>query len=402
MAISILIVDDNKTTRDIVTGAFKADGYELFIAQNGKEALEIANRVSLNLAILDINLPDIDGYQICKSIRNFPRLANIPIIMLTGYTDIDNRLKAFAAGADDYIMKPFQIKELKARVKVHLQRALIYSPRPKNKNRIQSIAVFSLRGGIGVSTLAVNLAVGQAQLWEVPTILLDMAFVSGQDALMLNTRLRNTWADLGRIKPEEIDLELVDRVTLRHLSGVDLLAAPRRSEEAELITEKHVERVIELAETQYQYLVMDLPHDFSPTTLSALESADTILLVLAPELASVNCTSNALNVFKGLGYPDEKIQLVLNWNFNGEGLARKEIEKVIQKTISVVIPHLPDTLVSAITLGKPIILDTEKPEAALLEDLAYFWSKNEDKKNEPISPSAALLRVLERAKRRKQ
>ncbi len=270
MAISILIVDDNKTTRDIVAGAFKADGYELFIAQNGKEALEIANRVSLNLAILDINLPDIDGYQICKSIRNLPRLANIPIIMLTGYTDIDNRLKAFAAGADDYIMKPFQIKELKARVKVHLQRALIYSPRPKNKNRIQNIAVFSLRGGIGVSTLAVNLAVGQAQLWEVPTILMDMAFVSGQDALMLNTRVRNTWADLGRIKPEEIDLELVDRVTSRHLSGVDLLAAPRRSEEAELINEKHVERVIELAETQYQYLVMDLPHDFSPTTLSAL------------------------------------------------------------------------------------------------------------------------------------
>ncbi len=126
------------------------------------------------------------------------------------------------------------------------------------------------------------------------------------------------------------------------------------------------------------------------------------MLVLAPELASVNCASNALNVFKGLGYPEEKIQLVLNWNFNGEGLARKEIEKVLQKPISVVIPHLPDTLVTAITLGKPIILDTEKPEAALLEDLAYFWSKNEDKKNEPISPSAALLRVLERAKRRKQ
>ena len=173
--------------------------------------------------------------------------------MLTGFTDIDNRLKGFAAGADDYIVKPFQVKELKARVKVHLQRALIYAPRPKTTKRIQRIAVFSLRGGVGVSTLAVNLALGLSRLWEAPTYLMDLAFISGQDALMLNTRLRNTWADLGRIKPEEIDSELVDRVTLHHLSGVDLLGAPHRSEEADLIKDKHVQRVIELVGDQYQY-----------------------------------------------------------------------------------------------------------------------------------------------------
>ncbi|MCX6064432.1 MAG: response regulator [Chloroflexi bacterium] len=402
MATLILIVDDNKITRNIVSSAFVSDGYELFIAENGKEALEIASRVQLNLAILDIGLPDIDGYQICKTMRSDPRLANIPIIMLTGYTDIDNRLKAFAAGADDYIMKPFQMEELRARVKVHLLRAASSPPHPKTKARTHRIAVFSLRGGIGVSTLAVNLAVGLAQLWEPPTLLADLAFVNGQDALMLDVKLRNTWADLGKIPPEEIDSELIERVALRHASGVDVLAAPRRSEESELIKERHVRRVIELAATQYKYLVMDLPHDFSPTTLAALEMADVILLLCAPDLASVRCASNALNLFKDLGYPDEKIQLILNWNISANGLARKEIEKVLQKSLTVVIPHLPDSLVMAITMGKPIILDVEKPEAALLEDLSYFWSKKEDKNIEPVAPTPAWQRVSERAKRRQQ
>jgi pilus assembly protein CpaE len=402
MTASILIVDDSEMMLKLVSAALKADGYELFTAQNGKEALEIARRVVPNLAILDMVLPDIDGYQICKTLRNDPHTAHMPIIMLTGFSDLDNRLRAFEAGADDFMPKPFQMEELQARVRVHLRRASSYLPHHEANVRIHRIAVFSLRGGIGVSTLAVNLAAGLSQLWATPTLLMDLAFLNGQDALMFDITLRNTWADLGNLKPDEIDVEALESVALHHASGVEVLAAPRRAEEAELISEKHVQRIIELARSQYKYLVMDLPHDFSPTTLAALDKSDTILLLTAPDLASVRCASNALNVFKDLGYSAEKVQLVLNWNFSTSGLARKEIEKVLQKPVSVVIPHLPNTLVMAITLGKPIVLEIEKPEAALFEDLAYFWSKEDEKKNDPANPSAAWQRVMERTKRRQQ
>jgi pilus assembly protein CpaE len=402
MPISILIIDDSEIMLKMLSAAFRSDGYELFTAQSGKEALEIIKRIVPSLILLDVVLPDTDGYQVCKTIRNDPRTAHVPIMMLTGFSDLENRLQAFDSGADDFMQKPFQLEELRARVKVHLRRASSAQTHVASSVRPQRIAVFSLRGGLGVSTLAVNLAAGLAQLWEAPTLLIDLAFLNGQAALMLDVTLRNTWADLGLLKPEEIDSEALERVVLHHSSGVEVLAAPRRVEEAELITEKHVQRLIELAGNQYRYLLMDLPHDFSPTTLAALDQADVLLLLTAPDLASVRSATNALNVFKSLGYPDDKVQLVLNWNFSTSGLARKEIEKVLQKPVSVVIPNLPDSLVMAITLGKPVVLEKDKPEAALFEDLAYLWSSAEDQKLEPANPSATWQRVTERARRRRQ
>lgn len=402
MSQSILVVDDSETMLKLVSEALKGEGYNLLLAPDGKTALDIISRVPLDMALLDVMLPDVDGYDICKVLRNTPKTAHIPIIMLTGFGDLENRLQAFEAGADDFMPKPFQMQELQARVKVQLRRVARMQPVVAEAEEpfFQRLAVFSLRGGLGVSTLAVNLAAGLQQLWGYRTLLADMAFVNGQDALMLDVPLKNTWADLGRIAADEIDRDTLDRVLLHHTCGLDVLAAPKQVENAELISQKHVDRVLELAREQYKYVVMDLPHDFSVTTVAALDSADMVLYLVSPDLASVHCASNALRVFKDLGYAEDKVQVILNWNFSTTGLARKEIEKALQKQISVVIPFIQDTLVMALTMGKPVVLEAGKPEAALFEDLAYFWSGNAHKKNEPANPSPSLVRVLERAKRR--
>ena len=299
-----------------------------------------------------------------------------------------------------------EMQELQVRVKVQLRRTsrpALPSPEALPVAEVpftQRLAVFSLRGGLGASTLAVNLAAGLQQLWGQQTLLMDMAFVNGQDALMLDVPLKNTWADLGRIPSDDIDKDTLDKVVLHHASGLDVLAAPKQVENAELISQKHVERVLDLVRAKYKYLVMDLPHDFSTTTITSLDAADTILYLVSPDLASVHCASNALRVFKDLGYPEEKVQLILNWNYSTTGLARKEIEKALQKPVSVVIPFIQDTLVMALTMGKPVVLEAGKAEAALFEDLAYFWSRAEHKKNENVNPTASLQRVLERARRR--
>ncbi|MCI0475630.1 MAG: P-loop NTPase [Anaerolineales bacterium] len=263
------------------------------------------------------------------------------------------------------------------------------------------IAVFSLRGGVGTSTIAANLATGLAQLWGCGTGLIDLVLTSGQSALMLNLPLRKTWADLARLPVEEMDADLIEQVFLSHSSGAFVLAAPNRPEQAELITGDKVTHVVTTLKERYHYLVLDLPHDFSATTLAGLDNADEILLVLAPELASLHAAACALDVFDNLKYPRTIIRLVLNWTFERRGLARKEIEDALQRLIDVVVPFAPDSFVLAINRGVPPILEAP-PTAlgALFEDFAYALSQPEHRKQSPANPTPVYQRVAARLAQR--
>ena len=117
--INILVVDDEKTIVDVIEVYLKKEGYTVFTASNGTEALKIFNDKKINLIILDLMLPDISGEEICKKIKN---QIDIPIIMLTAKVNEDDVLNGFKQGADDYVIKPFSVKQLIARVTAILRR----------------------------------------------------------------------------------------------------------------------------------------------------------------------------------------------------------------------------------------------------------------------------------------
>lgn len=127
--INILVVDDEKTIVDVIEVYLKKEGYTVFTASNGTEALKIFNNKKINLIILDLMLPDISGEEICKKIKN---QIDIPIIMLTAKVNEDDVLNGFKQGADDYVIKPFSVKQLIARVTAILRRYKV------NKNEIMS------------------------------------------------------------------------------------------------------------------------------------------------------------------------------------------------------------------------------------------------------------------------
>lgn len=402
MTQKILVVDDTPMNLKMVSAIMNKEGYQTFTAPNAEQALRAVGQDVPDLAILDVMMPDVDGFELCRRLRRMPETANIPIIMLTALTEIDERLKAFEAGADDFMAKPFQPQELAARVKALLRRA---APQMSSESQMQGhmIALFSLRGGAGTSTLATNLSVGLAQVWGQPIALVDLALINGASALMLDIPLRNTWADLASMKPDEIDPEILNKVLMRHDSGVHVLAAPSRPQEAELLTAAHVSQALRLLRRQNMYVVVDLPHDFSAMTLAALDEADHILLLLSPEMASVRSASIALDVFKDLGYPDEKTSLLLNWTFKGSGLPRSEIENSLKQKIRVVVPFADESFVAALTLGKPpTFVAPASPIGALFEDLAYFLSEDEHKKNKPDPQPVGYIRVRERAQTRQK
>jgi|Transcript_39707 two-component system, OmpR family, response regulator RpaB len=115
----ILIVDDELTIRQILETRLSIRGYNVVLAANGEEALDLFRKEEPNLVILDIMLPKIDGYEVCSEIR---KESQVPIIMLTALGDISDRVMGLELGADDYVMKPFSPKELEARIRSVLRR----------------------------------------------------------------------------------------------------------------------------------------------------------------------------------------------------------------------------------------------------------------------------------------
>ena len=401
MAVRILVVDDTDLNLKMVSAILGKDGYEIVTARNGFEALEVIKTSPPALAILDVMMPDMDGYTLCGHLRKIPSTAKIPIIILTALSGVEDKIKAFDSGADDFLAKPFEPQELRARIKVLLRRAVDVVSTTVHSTAMNGkvIAVFSLRGGLGVSMLASNLAASFSQIWGSPAVLVDLAFLNGQSALLLDLPLRNTWSDLGHSPAKEMDIDLINSTLLRHDSGVHVLASPRRPQDGEVITAEHVQRAIELLRAHYHYIILDLPHDFSETTLVGLDMADQILLMLAPETASVRCAANALETFDQLNYPPERISLILNWPFKGKGLPRAGIEGALKKQIDVVIPHAGEAVVASIMYGKPSTLQKPlDPLGAFLEDLAYLYSTEEHKQHPPEKPGEGLKRVKERSR----
>ncbi|MDA0245659.1 MAG: response regulator [Chloroflexi bacterium] len=113
----VLIVDDQPAIRRIMARILQTDGYELHTASNGREALDLADRLRPDVILLDVLMPDgLNGFEVCEALRKNPALADIPVIMVTALDDRESRLKGIQSGADDFIVKPFDPVELQARI----------------------------------------------------------------------------------------------------------------------------------------------------------------------------------------------------------------------------------------------------------------------------------------------
>lgn len=111
---NILVVEDDPRISDVLEYALKAEGYEVRTAQRGREAAEIARGTSPGLIVLDVGLPDIDGFEVCRLVRTF---SDVPVIFLTSRSDEIDRVVGLEIGGDDYMVKPFSPRELLARIK---------------------------------------------------------------------------------------------------------------------------------------------------------------------------------------------------------------------------------------------------------------------------------------------
>jgi pilus assembly protein CpaE len=396
----VLFIDDEPINYQLVAHALEPLNCELHFAGSGKEGLARARNLKPDVIITDVMMPDINGYEVTRILRREPQFSATPILVLTAQSGLQDKLKSFEAGADDHLTKPFEAAELAVRVTSLLRRVEATKASQAGTSQHEGgrmIAVHSLRGGTGSSSLAVNLGVSLAALWKRPAILLDLTMTAGQVALMLNMALRRTWADIARFTPEELDLESIGSILSLHESGLSFIAAPTFPSQAETLRGPTLGAALQFIKGQYEYVVADLPHDFSEYAVQALDAADIVLMVASPDMASVRAVTAAMDTYEKLGYQKDKIKFVLSAVFLHSSLTKEKIEAALGMAALATIPYVQDVFVDAVNLGQPLVF--HKPNLAvsgLLEDFAFHLSKEAHKKAKPEAPTDAWKRVYKR------
>lgn len=125
METTILVVDDEERIRDLLKMYLSKENFRVLEAENGHKAMKIIDKEPVNLVLLDVMMPEVDGWTVCKKIREYNN--TLPVIMLTARGDEFDRLRGFELGTDDYVVKPFSTKEVVARVKAVLKRAKVHT-----------------------------------------------------------------------------------------------------------------------------------------------------------------------------------------------------------------------------------------------------------------------------------
>ncbi|MCD6554603.1 MAG: response regulator [Anaerolineae bacterium] len=374
---TVLIIDDDPSVLKLLDFAMSKAGFRVVLAGDGEEGLEKAQANPPDLAIVDVMMPGLDGYEVCRRLRADPRTAGMAIIVLTARAQAVDRKVALEAGADEYLVKPIMPDEL-----IRLAREVLARPRAAAplvelpQGRV--VTVFSLRGGIGVTSLAVNLAVAFAHLRQEEVSLLDLSLLAGHVALMLNLQPQLTLANLLE-QGSEAEEETLDRCLARHSSGVRVLAAPPQPVTSASGGGQVVKRIVSLLRGRFPYVVADTASTLDEVTTAVLTASDLVLVIVAAEVQALQTAIVSLPALRALGHEDDDLWLVLNQYTPKSPLPTQAAEKALRRPVRATIPYEP-ALPQAIQRGVPLILhQPTSPMATAVARLAYQIDKHFEK-----------------------
>jgi pilus assembly protein CpaE len=222
------------------------------------------------------------------------------------------------------------------------------------------VTVFSPKGGTGKTVVATNLAAALAKREGRKTLLLDLDLQFGDAAIMLGAEPEKTIFDL-MVAPGELDSEKLYGYATHHPCGLELLPAPLRPEDAELVTEAKVSRLLEVAREAYEVIVVDTSPFFHGAMLATLDRTDELFLLCALDVPTIKNVKLALQTLELLSFPRDRIRLVLNRANSKVGMKPADVEDALGTKIAYHVPS--DRAVPiGVNRGKPVVLDDGSAE----------------------------------------
>lgn len=350
----VLVVDDDASVQRLLQYTLRQEGYDVVIGADGAEGLQLWQSEQPSLILLDVTLGSIDGFEVATRIRaDEGPGTHVPIIMLTADRDVQQKVKALRAGADDYLIKPFHPAELLARMKSLIARfspsdALVGRP---PMGRIH--AYYGAKGGVGTTTIAINAAIALQALGR-RVCLVDGNLQFGDHRVFLDLGLdRKGIVDL--VSAPAMDADLVRNIVQPHESGVDLLLAPPTPESADLVSPAHMHQILELLREIYDYVIVDIDKRLDDVNLMVLDVAETIYAVMTADLSCLKNVRLVLETIGHLGYESSKLKLVLNRSNAFTGINVKSAEGALRRPIEFQIVNEYRGAISALNTGAPFM-----------------------------------------------
>ena len=351
----ILVVDDDAQVQRRLQHALRQEGFEVITAADGVEGLRLWEEEHPALVLLDVGLPKLDGYAVATRIRETEGpAAHVPIIMLTVEKEVEQKVRGLRAGADDYLIKPFHQAELVARMRSLLAR---FAARPAGGDAKPAalgrlLAFYGAKGGVGTTTIAVNTAIALARDLERSVVLVDANLQFGDHRVFLDLgNDRKSIADA--VHSSTVDADLLKSVIVKHDSGIDLLLAPTSPEQSDLVHESQMSRILAQLRTTYDYVIVDVEKRLGDLTLSILDGADQVHIVMTADLSCLKNVRLTLEALGRIGYERTKVKLLLNRSNAFTGISVKSAEAVLKRPFESQITNEYRVAISAQNSGAP-------------------------------------------------
>jgi pilus assembly protein CpaE len=376
-ASTILLIDADPASAQTIAPVLSGVGYTVTVSEPAEAFGKVADN---QLVIIDVVTGDKSAADLCREIRATPALVAIPVLCVSQTDQVEDRIRFLEAGADDVMAKPFDGRELEARVEALLLRfqrskdlTAVVSPDGVTVARARrTVAVHSPKGGVGTTTIATNIAMAAAQRKPDRVVIVDLDLQFGQVATHLNVTPRQTLADVVRDEAAVHEAELLRTFATRHDSGLHILAAPTGPEHAALVTSEHVDRILETLLSTYDQVVIDTGSWLDERTLAVFEHADSVLFVVNPDISALKSVAALVEYLNEAGTVAAKTSFVLNNTFGREILKLRDVESALGTKVTAELPYDPFLYLKAVNEGVPIVLGA--PRSAPAERLIRLSS----------------------------
>ncbi|HTX90542.1 MAG TPA: response regulator [Anaerolineales bacterium] len=377
MAEKILIIDDDVDTLKLVGLMLQKQGYHIVAANNGPQGLEQAEAENPDLILLDVMMPEMDGYEVAKRLRANPLTANTPILMFTAKTQLDDKVTGFEAGADDYLTKPTHPSELTAHVKALLSRSnkgrVMTSPLPTEK-RSMTIGILAPRGGLGASTVALNLGDSLRMATKADVIVAELRPGRGTLGPDMGESKPKALMELLTGKLADMTRQKVKEQLFVHENGLRILFGSVQPKDALLVNSTEpMEALVNRLSFLTPYLVLDLGTGLSPLTTKLAASCSLIFVVAEPVPNSVLHSKYLIEDLTELGISKRAIQVVVvNRIRSDTQLNMSQVEDQIGQAPIVAVTPAPELIYMATRMKTTAV--SSRPDTLTVQQFAKLAS----------------------------